>query len=53
MYFRYLIQFIFDVNNATEKKNISKFVHKSDKERLLQKFSDNLDNEESGYLSNV
>ena len=33
---------------AAEKK--SKFVNKSDQERVLQKFNDNLDNEESHYL---
>ena len=34
-------------------KKKSKFVNKSDPERLLQKFCDNLDNEESDYLGNV
>ena len=34
-------------------KKKSKFVNKSDQERLLQKFYDNLDNEESDYLGNV
>ena len=34
-------------------KKKSKFVNKSDQERLLQKFYDNLENEESGYLGNV
>ena len=34
-------------------KKKSKFVNKSDQERLLQKFYDNLDNEESDYLDNV
>ena len=34
-------------------KKKSKFVNKSDQERLLQKFCDNLDNEESDYLDNV
>ena len=34
-------------------KKKSKFVNKSDQERLLQKFCDNLDNEESDYLGNV
>ena len=33
-------------------KKISKFVNKSDQERLLLKFYDNLDNEESNYLGN-
>ena len=43
--------FFLHFNNATKKK--SKFVNKSDQERLLQKFYDNLDNEESDYLGNV
>ena len=34
-------------------KKKSKFVNKGDRERLLQKFYDNLDNEESDYLGNV
>ena len=34
-----------------EKK--SKFVNKSDQERLLQKLYDNLDNKKSDYLGNV
>ena len=34
-------------------KKKSKFVNKSDQERLLQKLYDNLDNEESDYLGNV
>ena len=34
-------------------KKKSKFVNKSDQERLLQKFYDNLENEESDYLGNV
>ena len=34
-------------------KKKSKFVNKSDQERLLQKFYDNLDNEEKDYLGNV
>ena len=34
-------------------RNKSKFVNKSDQERLLQKFCDNLDSEESDYLVNV
>ena len=35
----------------TKKK--SKFLNKSDQERFLQKFYDNLDNEESDYRGNV
>ena len=34
-------------------KKKSKFLNKSDQERLLQKLYDNLDNEESDYLGNV
>ena len=34
-------------------KEKSKFVNKSNQERLLKKFYDNLDNEESDYLGNV
>ena len=34
-------------------KKKSKFVNKGDRERLFQKFYDNLDNEESDYLGNV
>ena len=34
-------------------KKKSKFVNKGVRERLLQKFYDNLDNEESDYLGNV
>ena len=34
-------------------KKKSKFVNKSDQERLLQKFYDNLDNKKSDYLGNV
>ena len=34
-------------------KKKSKFVNKSDQERLLQKLYDNSDNEESDYLGNV
>ena len=34
-------------------KKKSKFVNKSNQERLLKKFYDNLDNEESDYLGNV
>ena len=34
-------------------KKKSKFANKSDQERLLQKFYDNLDNEKSDYLGNV
>ena len=34
-------------------KKKSKFVNKSDQERLLQKFYNNLENEESDYLGNV
>ena len=34
-------------------KKKSKFINKTDQERLLQKFYDNLDNEESDYLGNV
>ena len=34
-------------------KKQSKFVNKSDQERLLQKLYDNSDNEESDYLGNV
>ena len=53
IYFGYLIQFIFTYLSIMPPKKKSKFVNKSDQERLLQKFYDNLENEESDYLGNV